>query len=580
VAEVTASRRDESVQPALAGDGVVTLSGVGASLGMGVGPAVLVGGEVPEPPDTPFTGDRQAELVRGEDALAVVAADLEDRGRRAGGDAQAVLEAQALTARDPGLAQEVFRHVNERKTAARAVYEAFGTYRALLALAGDYMAARVADLDDIRDRVVAHLLGVAVPGVPSLTTRSVLVARDLAPADTALLDPLLVAGFVTEEGGPTSHTAIIARAMNVPAVVACVGATSAIRDGVQLLVDGTAGLIQLEPDEATVAAAQATMTRRAAAMSRSSGPGATADGHRVPLLANVGGAAETAAALEAGAEGVGLFRTEFVFLDRTTPPSEDEQVGFYRAVLVGFSGRKVVARVLDAGADKPLAFLGIATEPNPALGVRGLRALLTAPDVLAAQLRALSAAAAQTGALLEVMAPMVADAADAQAFVEAGRAQGLQGPLGVMVEVPSAALRARSILKHADFLSLGTNDLTQYTFAADRQVGSLAAYQSPWHPALLDLVAAAASAGHAVGKPCGVCGEAASAPALACVLVGLGVTSLSMSAGALPMVRAALAAHTLDQCQQAAAAALAATSAAEARAAARATLPALSDLSA
>src|SRR4029453_14091194 len=201
----------------------------------------------------------------------------------------------------------------------------------------------------------------------------------------------------------------------------------------------------------------ATMTRRAAAMSRSSGPGTTADGHRVPLLANVGSAADTAAPLEAGAEGVGLFRTEFVFLDRTTAPSEEEQVGLYRAVLAGFSGRKVVARVLDAGADKPLAFLGIAAEPNPALGVRGLRALLTAPDVLAAQLRALSAAAAQAGALLEVMAPMVADAADAQAFVEAGRAQGLEGPLGVMVEVPSAALRARSILEHADFLSLGTN---------------------------------------------------------------------------------------------------------------------------
>src|SRR4249919_676037 len=290
MAEVTASRGDESVQPAPAGEGVVTLTGVGASLGMGIGPAVLVGGEVPEPPDTTFTGDRQAELARCEDALAAVAADLEDRGRRAGGDAQAVLEAQALMARDPDLAQEVIRHVSEGRTAARAVHEAFGTYRALLALAGDYMAARVADLDDIRDRVVARLLGVAAPGIPSLTTPSVLVARDLAPADTALLDPLLVAGFVTEEGGPTSHTAIIARAMNVPAVVACAGATSAIRAGVRLLVDGTAGLIQLEPDEATVATAQAIMTRRAT-MSRSSGPGATADGHRVPLLANVGSAA-------------------------------------------------------------------------------------------------------------------------------------------------------------------------------------------------------------------------------------------------------------------------------------------------
>jgi phosphotransferase system enzyme I (PtsI) len=236
--------------------------------------------------------------------------------------------------------------------------------------------------------------------------------------------------------------------------------------------------------------------------------------------------------------------------------------------------------VLDAGGDKPLAFLGIGPEPNPALGVRGLRALLTAPDVLAAQLRGLSAAATQTGVPLEVMAPMVADAADAQAFVEAGRAQGLHGPLGVMVEVPSAALRAGSILEHADFLSLGTNDLTQYTFAADRQVGALAGYQNPWHPALLDLVAAAASAAQAARKPCGVCGEAASGPALACVLVGLGVTSLSMSAGVLPMIRAALAAHTLDQCQQAAAAARAAASAAGAHAAARAALPGLADLGA
>ena len=573
MADETASREDESVEPGRAGEHVLILTGVGASLGMGVGPAVLVGGEVPEPPDMPFTGDRQAELARGEEALAAVAADLEDRGRRAGGEAQAVLEAQALMVRDPDLAQKVTRHVEEGRTAARAAYEAFGTYRALLALAGDYMAARVTDLDDIRDRVVARLLGVAVPGIPSLATPSVLVARDLAPADTALLDPSSVAGIVTEEGGPTCHTAIIARAMNVPAVVACVGATSAIRNGARLLVDGTTGVIQVEPEEATVAAAHATMARRAAMTSRTSGPGATADGHLVPLLANVGSESDSAAALETGAEGVGLFRTEFAFLDRAAAPGEDEQVGLYRAVLAGFSGRKVVARVLDVGADKPLAFLGIAPEPNPALGTRGLRALLTVPDVLAAQLRALSAAAAQTGVVLEVMAPMVADAADAHAFVEAGRAQGLEGPLGVMVEVPSAALRAGSILAHADFLSVGTNDLTQYTFAADRQVGSLASYQNPWHPALLDLVAAVASAAQAAGKPCGVCGEAASGPALACVLVGLGVTSLSMSARALPMVRAALAAHTLDQCQQAATAARAATTAAQARAAARAALP-------
>jgi phosphotransferase system enzyme I (PtsI) len=481
-------------------------------------------------------------------------------------------------ARDPGLAEEVARRLGGGATAARAVYDAFGTYRALLARAGEYMAARVADLDDLRDRVVARLLGVAAPTMPSLTTRSVLVARDLAPADTAVLDVSLVAGFITEQGGPTSHTAILARAMSVPAVVACANAMASIRDGVLLLVDGTTGVVQVEPDKAAVAAAEQTIARREAALTRSAGRGATADGHPVPLLANIGGAADAAAAVKAGAEGVGLFRTEFVFLDRARAPSEDEQVARYLEVLTAFSGRKVVARVLDAGADKPIAFLGSGAEPNPALGGRGLRALLSAPDVLATQLRALARAAAEAGAELEVMAPMVADAADARAFVEAGRAAGLTCPLGVMVEIPAAALRAGAILEYADFLSVGTNDLMQYAFAADRQMGALARYQDPWHPALLDLVAAAADAGRAAGKRCGACGEAAADPALACVLAGLGVAGLSMSAGALSAVRAALAAHTIHQCREAAVAARSATTPADARAAARAVLVGLADL--
>ncbi len=559
-------------------DAAAVIHGVAASPGIGVGPAVLVSGDVPEPPDSPHEGDATAELARAREALEDTAADLEKRGRRAGGDAQAMLEAQAMMARDPGIAEEVERRIAGGRTCARAVYDAFGTYCGLLAQAGEYMAARMADLEDIRDRIVARVMGVALPGVPILTVRSVLVARDLAPADTALLDPALVAGLVTEEGGPTSHTAILARAMNVPAVVACSGAKAAIRSGSRILVDGTAGAIRIEPTESVVAAAERAVRRRAAALARTSGPGATADGHPVPLLANVGSAADAAAAAAAGAEGIGLFRTEFVFLDRPTAPTEDEQVKLYLDVLAGFRGRKVVARVLDAGADKPLGFLGIGPEPNPALGVRGLRALLAAPDLLAGQLRALCAAAGRARVKLEIMAPMVADPTDAEALAEAGRAAGLDCPLGAMVEIPSAALRAADILQHADFLSLGTNDLAQYAFAADRQVGALANYHDPWQPALLDLVAAAASAGQRAGKPCGVCGEAAADPALACVLVGLGVTSLSMSPGALSLVRAALAAHTIGQCRAAAVAARAETSAATAGAAARRQLPALHDL--
>lgn len=270
---------------------------------------------------------------------------------------------------------------------------------------------------------------------------------------------------------------------------------------------------------------------------------------------------------------MGLFRTEFLFLDDSKQaPSEEKQVAAYRAVLEAFPEGRVVVRVLDAGADKPLDFLTPVDEPNPALGVRGLRSLLDHPDVLRTQLTALSKAAQGLPVHLEVMAPMVADRADARAFADACREAGLQAKCGAMVEIPSAALRARSILREVEFLSLGTNDLAQYTFAADRQVGAVSRLQDPWQPALLDLVALSAEAARAEGKSCGVCGEAASDPLLACVLTGLGVTSLSMGAASIPYVRATLAKYTLAQCERAASAARAADSAEEARVAAQVVL--------
>ncbi len=267
------------------------------------------------------------------------------------------------------------------------------------------------------------------------------------------------------------------------------------------------------------------------------GPGATRDGHAVPLLANVGGPRDVAAALEHGAEGVGLFRTEFLFLDRTTPPGEDEQEAAYRTVLEAFT--YVVVRTLDAGADKPLAFLPArarGAQPGPGR----TRPAHVAPPPRGARRPSCAPSPARPARLpveLRVMAPMVADAEEAAAFAEACRAAGI-AHAGVMIEIPAAALRARDLAAEADFFSIGTNDLAQYAFAADRQVGALSGLQDPWQPALLDLVALAAEG--AGGKPCGVCGEAAADPVLACVLTGLGVTSLSMSAPALPAVRAAL----------------------------------------
>jgi phosphotransferase system enzyme I (PtsI) len=472
-------------------------------------------------------------------------------------------------ARDPGLAEEIGRLTGEGAGAPLAVERAFAGYRELLGQAGEYMAARVADLDAVRDRTLAVLAGVQAPEIPDPGHPFVLVARDLAPADTALLDPAKVLALVTEEGGPTSHTAILAKALGLPAVVGCAGATG-IGDGVVVVVDGASGVVLSGPDEAEVAGARRRAAARHAALAVApTGPGATADGHRVSLLANIGGPADIAAAQAAGAEGVGLFRTEFLYLDRPEPPDVGEQAEAYAEVVAAFPGGRVVIRTLDAGADKPLPFLNFGAEPNPALGLRGIRAAVRRPELLDDQLDAIGRAVRPGGAEVWVMAPMVATAEEAAWFAERARRQPV-ARAGVMIELPSAAVTARSVLAACDFASLGTNDLAQYAFGADRLVGALAALQDPWHPALLTLVAMTAEAGRATGRPVGVCGEAGSEPALALVLVGLGVGSLSMAPTALPGVRALLARHSLAECEALAGQALAAPDAPAARTAVRA----------
>ncbi|GII53337.1 phosphoenolpyruvate-protein phosphotransferase [Planotetraspora thailandica] len=570
--EITESPEAQELIPRL-------LTGTGVSPGAGYGPARLVVGDVPEPAaGSRHDGDAPAERDRAERALDEVAADLEERGARAGGDAEDVLVAQAMMARDPELAASVGLLIDQGVAAPRAIFEAFGKYRDLLAAAGGYLGERVADLDDIRDRVIAVLTGLPIPGIPlDAAEPYVLVARDLAPADTALLPKDLVAAFVTEQGGPTSHTAILARSMGVPAVVGCAGAT-AVEPGTPVLVDGATGRVRLSPSEDEVADALRAEEARRAVLSAAAGPGATADGHAVPLLANIGGPRDLEAALAAGAEGVGLYRTEFLFLDRDTAPTPEEQEEAYRAVFEAFPHGRVVVRTLDAGADKPLPFLPPpGEEPNPALGERGIRMFRRHPDIMTAQLGALARAVTGATANVEIMAPMVATAQEAAWFAEACRTAGLDSA-GIMIEVPSAAIRAADLIEVVDFFSIGTNDLTQYALAADRQVSGVAGLQDPWHPAVLDLIRTAASAASAAGKGCGVCGEAAADPVLACVLVGMGVSSLSMAAPALPWVRAALAAHTLEQCRTAAAAARSSVTPGDAVEAARAELPGLHQL--
>src|ERR687897_418533 len=379
---------------------------------------------------------------------------------------------------------------------------------------------RVAHLDDLRNRTVATLLGVPMPGVPDPGHPFVLVALDLAPADTATLDADRVKAIITEEGGPTSHTAILAKSLGIPAVVTCHGAT-AIAEGETVLVDGTEGSVAVAPDEATVAEALDAEQRKLAALKAVSGPGRTSDGHPVQLLVNIAGDKDLEPAAAADSEGVGLFRTEFLFLDRPNAPTLEEQQAVYQRVFAAFPGRKVVVRTLDAGADKPLEFVTVPDEPNPALGVRGLRTSRRHPELLEEQLTEVARAAQAGEAQVWVMAPMVSTAAEAAAFAEQVRGHGLSSG-GVMVEVPAAAIRARHVAAACDFMSIGTNDLSQYTYAADRMAGELADLLDAWQPALLDLVRMTAEAGKALGKPVGVCGEAASDPLLALVFVGLG----------------------------------------------------------
>jgi len=551
--------------------GARELHGVGVGRGVVIGPVLPMPGPLAEPADAGRRGDAAAEKQAASSAIGWVVVELRDRADRVEGAGRQIIEAAIQMAQDPMLADQVGERIEAGATAERAVFEAFRSFQEQLRSLGGLMAERAVDLGDVAQRIIAALRGVPAPGVPESDTPFILLADDLAPADTALLDLNLVLGFITRGGGPTGHTAILARSRGIPAIVA-VGADAKVAEQTRVILDAASGVVTVDPSDDQVAQLANRTTESTPLVADRLAAGALADGTRIPLLANLGSPQEAAAAVALGAEGVGLFRTEFLFLDARTPPSVAEQQAHYEQVLSHFAGKKVVVRVLDAGADKPLAFLDSGHEDNPALGLRGLRALRARQQILIDQLTALAnaqAASAASGhpAELWVMAPMVADAPETRFFVDQGRQLGL-ATVGVMAELPSIALVADQVLAIADFVSIGTNDLTQYALAADRLLGSVAAYQDPWHPAVLRLIELLGDAGAAAGKPVGICGEAAADPQLAVVLVGLGATSLSMAPTALADVRAELAGVTLERARAKAAAALAAESAEGARAAA------------
>ncbi len=447
---------------------------------------------------------------------------------------------------DVELLDAVLAKINQRQSAALAWQSTIDARAKLVASLDDpLLAARAADLHDVGYRVLRILAGVAGETVQFPDHPVIVAADDLSPSDTASLDRDKVLGFCTASGGPTAHTAIIARALSLPAVVSAGERVLTLDDGMLVILNGDAGLLTLEPGEAEIAAAkamqQADQKLRLEAQQSAGAPATTRDGHRVEIAANIGGAAEAREALKSGAEGVGLLRTEFLFLERKQPPSEDEQFAVYREIAEAMQNAPVIVRTLDVGGDKPLPYIEMPEEVNPFLGVRGIRLCLTRPALFREQLRAVLRAT-QYGTL-RIMFPMVADLAEwleVRALVDEICAElGVSSvEMGIMIEVPSAALMADVFAQHVDFFSVGTNDLTQYTLAMDRMHPQLAGKSDGLHPAVLRLIDATVRAAHAAGKWVGVCGELGADPQAIPVLIGLGVDELSVTVPAIPTVKA------------------------------------------
>jgi len=562
------------------------LAGVAAAPGVARGPWVHVrrrelpvGGRVT--PDAV-----EAEEARLRDAANGAADDLAALSERVGaeghGDEAAIFMAHAAIAWDPALIDAAAARIrDEGEDGVAAIGAAGASVAAMLAALDDeVLSARAADVTDVADRIARILAGLPVEE-SLLPSPAVVVADDLSPSLTATLPREHILGIVLEAGSPTAHAAILARAYGIPAVVGSRGILAALEAAgadAELALDGATGEVWIAPD----AASRADLDARAARIARSragdledaSLPAVTRDGVEVTLLANIGTPGEAAPARALGARGVGLFRTEFLFLERSTPPSEAEQATAYREAVEAFGGDPVTIRLLDIGGDKPIPYLPMTAEDNPFLGVRALRLAWDRPEIFVTQLRACYRAA--VAGPVKVMAPMVADGGDASLLVElAARARdGLAADgiavgevdLGVMLEIPSAILSADAWFGDVRFASLGTNDLTQYALAVDRGNPALERYRDAMHPAVLRLIAMAAESAARAGISLSVCGEMGGDPAAALALVGLGVHQLSMGAASLPAVRRAIRGADAAELRSLAAAALGDRSAAEARA--------------
>ncbi|MCS6964595.1 phosphoenolpyruvate--protein phosphotransferase [Thermoflexus sp.] len=532
------------------------LQGLPASPGIALGPAWWFRRALPVAMRMQGE-DAAVERMRLQEAQERAAAELaalrEAQRERLSPEELAIFEAQELMLQDPELMAAVEAELAAGASAEVAWQKAVEAFAAQLsALPDPYFQARAADVRDVGNRVLRHLAG--GPEAPRMPDHPVVVvADDLLPSETVTLDPQRVLAFVTEGGGPTAHAAILARRLGVPAVVAVGAALRTVPDGAPLLVDGEGGWIEVEPEPETVRQAQARrmlwLQERAQAEAVAHEPAQTRDGVRIEVAANVGSLEDARQAFQKGADSIGLLRTEFLYLDRAAAPTEEEEINVYRALLEAMGGKPVVVRTLDVGGDKPLPYLPMPPEANPFLGVRGVRLSRQHPDLLRQQLRALLRAGA--GFPLRIMFPMVSTVEEIRwlrAFFEEVRsnlaAEGHPLPsdlqVGMMVEVPAAALLAEHFLPWVDFFSLGTNDLTQYTLAADRTNPAVAGLADGLHPAVLRLIRHVTAAAEGTGKWVGVCGELAGDLVAVPVLIGLGVQELSVNPVRVPEVKAAV----------------------------------------
>ncbi|MCX6085889.1 MAG: phosphoenolpyruvate--protein phosphotransferase [Caldiserica bacterium] len=536
------------------------LLGIPASPGYAAGPAIVLKLVQPEI-DHATASDPEAEWQRLSEALEVVRASTKRLHTQLSKSATtyeaAIFDAHLMFLGDPDLLEKVRLaildgHRNAGWAWSEAIRDALVEFGKI---EDDYMRARAADVADIGRQVLVQLSGgaatldIAAPGI--------LIAADLSPSDTARLDRALVLGVCTEKGGPTSHSAILARTLGIPAALGCGEALGKIAEGTPLIVDGSTGQVWTSPSPQVSAAYQEKIaewrSRQAVALQSSRLPAVSKDGIAVEIVANIGSAADARAALDSGADGVGLLRSEFLFLNRTDMPQEDEQAAVYREIADVMEQRPLIIRTLDVGGDKPLAYLPQKEEQNPFLGKRALRLCLDQPDFFKAELRAILRASA--GHNIKVMFPMVADIGElrrARALLKEAREEllvrGMQvAPnvdVGIMVEIPSAALLAPILADEVDFFSIGTNDLTQYTMAAERGNADVAYLQDALHPAVLQLVDRTVRGAGQAGKWVGVCGELAGDPLAMPILLGLGVKELSMAPGSIPAAKSL--ARTLD----------------------------------